>query len=69
MTAVFKSRAETLRFYNKMKSFGVAATTVPTPLKSAGMCGISVSFPNRDLSVAKSVLMSGAFRSFAGFYR
>lgn len=68
MTAVFKSRAETLRFYNKMKSFGVAASTVPTPVKSAGMCGISVSFPNRDLNIAKSVLMSGSFQSFGGFF-
>lgn len=68
MTAVFKSRAETLRFYNKMKSFGVAATTVPTPVKSAGMCGISVFFPNRDVNIAKSVLMSGGFQSFNGFH-
>lgn len=68
MTAVFKSRAETLRFYNKMKSFGVAASTVPTPVKRAGMCGISVSFPNRDANIAKSVLMSGGFQTFNGFY-
>lgn len=68
MTAVFKSRAETLRFYNKLKSFGVSASTVPTPNKTAGMCGISVSFPSRDVNVAKSVLMSGGFQSFGGFY-
>ncbi len=68
MVAVFKSRAETIRFFSSLKSNGVVAFRVPTPKKSGDMCNIAVSFSSTDLKAARLTLATGNYYSFVGFF-
>lgn len=67
MIAVFKSRGETMTFYNLLRRRGVRATTVPTPEKRGDMCGVSVAFPDSARYLASQVVSSGSFFGFIGF--
>lgn len=67
MIAVFKSRGETMTFYNILRRRGVRAVTVPTPSRRGDMCGVSVSFPDSALRLASDAVSSGGFFGFIGF--
>lgn len=66
--AVFAVRTETISFYNMLKRAGVNAMVVETPKSLQASCGISVKFSQSDMSMAKSVVRTGNFRSFVRFY-
>ncbi len=68
MLAIFKSRAETIRFFSSLKANGIIAYRVPTPEKKGDMCNISVSFPSKDIKTARLALATGNYYSFVGFF-
>jgi len=68
MIAVFRSRTETLNFATLLKSYRVACLVINTPRTLNVSCGISVSFSNKDINIAKRILHRRRFDTFAGFY-
>lgn len=67
--AVFKSRNETLYFFNMFKSKRLPAQIINTPKEAGQACGISVRFNESNLSIAQSFLQTKPFRSFYGFFK
>ena len=67
--AVFRSRAHTLDFAERLRAHGIAATTAPTPKEARIGCGICVRFEQRYFSRVQSLLKMGGYSSFKGFYK
>lgn len=67
--AVFKSRNETLYFFNMFKSKRLPAQIINTPKEAGQACGISVRFNESNLSIAQSFLQTKPFYSFYGFFK
>ena len=69
LIAVFRSRNDTQRYYYALRSAGVRCAVISTPLRVARACGISVSFASGDRSRAETVVNSGRYPTFVGFYK
>ncbi|MBR2442368.1 MAG: DUF3343 domain-containing protein [Clostridia bacterium] len=67
--AVFRSRAHSLDYAERLYKYGVAATTVSAPKEARIGCGLCVRFDARVLPRAKAVLKTGRYTSFKGFYK
>ena len=67
--AVFKSRAQTLDFLQRIKAVGVPAQAVSTPKEAGVGCGISAKFDERFYERAKRILNLRVYSSFTGFMR
>ena len=67
--AVFRSRAHSLDYAERLQSYGVAATTVPTPKEARIGCGLCVRFDVRSFARAQAILKTGRYSSFKGFYK
>lgn len=67
--AVFKSRNETLYFFNMFKNKRILAQIINTPKEVGQTCGICVKFSENSLAIAQSFLQIKPFRSFYGFFR
>ncbi len=67
--AVFRSRAHSLEYLQRLQEVGVAATTVPTPKEARIGCGLCVRFDARYFVRARAVLKVGGYGSFKGFYK
>ena len=67
--AVFRSRAHSLDYAQRLTSYGVAATTVPTPKEAKIGCGLCVRFDARYFIRAQAVLKTGKYAPFKGFYK
>ena len=67
--AVFRSRAHSLDYAQRLASYGVAATTVPTPKEAKIGCGLCVRFDARYFPRAQAIIRSGRYSSFKGFYK
>ncbi len=67
--AVFRSRAHSLDYAQRLASYGVAATTVPTPKEAKIGCGLCVRFDARYFIRAQAVLKTGRYATFKGFYK
>lgn len=67
--AVFRSRAHSLDYAQRLKEYGVEATTVPTPKEAKIGCGLCVRFDARYFVRAQAVLKIGRYSSFKGFYK
>ena len=66
--AVFRSRAETMRFNKEMKQIGAICTLVSTPRQAGVGCGLSVKFKKANSPYALKILRFGGYQTFAGFY-
>ncbi len=66
--AAFRSRTQTMRFYERMKSAGCTATVVNTPKEAHVGCGISVKLAEGCFGFAKRAVNGGGYDSFAGFF-
>ncbi len=66
--AAFRSRTQTMRFFERMKRGGCAVSVVNTPKEAHVGCGISVKFPTQCFGFAKRVLYARGYDSFAGFF-
>lgn len=67
--AVFRSRAQSLDYAERLYKYGIAATTVPTPKEARIGCGLCVRFDASQLARATAVLKTGRYSSFKGFYK
>ena len=67
--AVFRSRAHSLNYAERLNGYGVSATTVPTPKEAKIGCGLCVRFDGRFLVRARAILKTGKYTSFKGFYK
>ncbi len=67
--AVFRSRAHSVDYAERLKRHGVAAHTVSAPKEARIGCGLCVRFDGRDALRASAILKSGRYSSFKGFYQ
>ncbi len=67
--AVFRSRTHSLDYAERLRSFGVDATTMPTPKEAKIGCGLCVRFDARVFVRAQAILKTGKYSSFKGFYK
>lgn len=67
--AVFRSRAHSLDYVERLQNYGVAATSVPTPKEARIGCGLCVKFDSRSFYRAQAILKTGRYSSFKGFYK
>ena len=67
--AVFRSRAHSIDYAERLNSYGVLATTVPTPKEAKIGCGLCVRFDARYFVRAKAVLKTSKYDTFKGFYK
>ena len=67
--AVFRSRANSLDYAERLNKYGVTATTVPTPKEAKIGCGLCVKFEGRYFIRAQAILKTGRYASFKGFYK
>ncbi len=67
--AVFKSRTQTLRFYERLRGLGVPCDVVNTPRQASLGCGLSVKFPVSYLSHVRRMISSENYYSYGGLFR
>ena len=67
--AVFRSRAHSLDYAERLQSYGVAVATIPTPKEARIGCGLCVKFDERVFIRAQAILRTGRYSSFKGFYK
>lgn len=67
--AVFRSRAHSLDYAERLQQYGVAATLMPTPKEAHIGCGLCVRIDGRDAVRASAIVKAGRYSSFKGFYR
>ena len=67
--AVFRSRAHSLNYAERLQAYGVPATTVPTPKEARIGCGLCVRFDARYYPRAQALLKTVGYSSFKGFYK
>ena len=67
--AVFRSRAQSLDYGQRLNVYGVPATTIPTPKEAKIGCGLCVRFDVRYLPKAQAILKTGGYSTFRGFFK
>lgn len=67
--AVFRSRAQSLDYAERLNRYGISATPVPTPKEARIGCGLCVRFDSSQYARATAVLKMGKYSSFKGFYK
>ncbi len=67
--AVFRSRAHSLDYAERLQNYGVTATAVPAPKEARIGCGLCVKFDGRSFVRAQAILRTGRYASFKGFYK
>lgn len=67
--AVFRSRAHSIDYAERLNGYGVPATTVSAPKEAKIGCGLCVRFDARFFVRAKAILKTARYSSFKGFYK
>jgi hypothetical protein len=67
--AVFRSRAHSLDYLERLRHYGVDATAQPAPKEARIGCGLCVAFDARLFPRAQAILKTGKYTSFKGFYK
>ena len=67
--AVFRARAQSLDYAERLQRYGVTATTMPTPQEAKIGCGLCVRFDGRYYPRANAILKTARYSSFKGFYK
>lgn len=65
---VFKSRTDTMRFYNIIKRHGSFCSIINTPRILISSCGISVKISGASVNIARQIISANNFSSFFGIY-
>lgn len=68
IVVAFRSRAETVKFYEYLRSFDLPAEIVNTPKEAGVGCGLSVKIKSEMLFAVKRAAAGFYARSFAGFF-
>lgn len=66
--AVFRSKTETYKFIEYMRSLNVECSAVSTPKEARVGCGISAKFQYANLQTANRVIANGNFKAFKGIF-
>lgn len=66
---VFRARAESLDYAERLRAYGVDANTMPTPKEAKIGCGLCVRFDPRNFTRANAVLRAGRYSTFKGYYQ
>lgn len=64
----FRSRAQTVKFYQSLASNGVTSEIVNTPKEAGVGCGLSVKISSLQLVYVKQAVKMANLNSFAGFF-
>ena len=68
-TAVaFRSRAETVKFYEYLSAYGVRSEIINTPKEAGVGCGLSVKIIGLNETIIKRAVYSFKSKSFAGIF-
>ncbi len=67
--AVFRSRAQSLDYAERLKKYGVSVSTAPAPKEAKMGCGLCVRFDGRYFPRANAILKVGRYSTFKGFYK
>ena len=67
--AVFRSRAQSLDFAERLKNYGIPSVTVSAPKEVKIGCGLCVKFEERVFLRAQAIMKTGNYSSFKGFYK
>ena len=67
--AVFRARAHSLEYAERLRAHGVQATTIPAPKETRIGCGLCVRFEEVQFARAQAILRLGNYKSFKGFYK
>ncbi len=67
--AVFRSRAQSLDYAERLYKYGIEAAMTPAPKEVKIGCGLCVRFDGRYFPRANAVLRAGRYSSFKGFYK
>ena len=68
IAVAFRSRAETIKFYEYLRSYGADAQIINTPKEAGVGCGLSVRISTDILFAVKRAAAAFTARSFAGFF-
>lgn len=66
---IFRSRAQTLDFVNKLQTRGVRASAVNTPKEANMGCGLCAKIDESALYLSKAIIKSEGYSSYQGFFR
>ncbi len=66
--ATFRSRNQTMVFFQIISSYGVRAQIVSTPRQAQVSCGVSVKIPMETQDTARSILARRRFDTFVGLF-
>lgn len=67
--AVFRSRAHSLDYAERLRRHGIEAATVSAPREANIGCGLCVRFDANVFLRAQAILRTGRYASFKGFYK
>lgn len=68
VVVAFRSRAETVKFSEILKRYGVYNEIVSTPKEAGVGCGLSVKISKDSVQSVKRVVAVVGMKSFAGFF-
>lgn len=66
--AVFKSRTQVMKFYDKLQNARIPSDIVNTPREASLGCGLSVKFNKQDFVYVQNILRRDYYHSFGGFF-
>jgi hypothetical protein len=69
LIAVFKSRTQVMKFYEKLLDCRIPADIVNTPREASLGCGLSVKFGCGYYFYVKKILYSDCLHSFVGIFK
>ncbi len=64
----FRSRAQTIKFYEFLRRNGIGAEVVNTPKEAGVGCGLSVKIAKERLNTVKMLYYRSGLDSLAGFF-
>ena len=68
VVVAFRSRAETVKFSEVLKKYGVYNEIVSTPKEAGVGCGLSLKISQQSITATKRVIAVLGAKSFAGFF-
>ena len=69
LLAVFRSRAQSLDYGQRLQKYGIPASVIPTPKEAKIGCGLCVRINANYFIKAQAILKTGGYSTFRGFYR
>lgn len=64
----FRSRTQTLKFYDYLISEGIDVRVINTPRAVSADCGLSVTVPQKNIDAAQRALGYESFDTFVGVF-